>query len=109
MADVTNTMLSSSARTSSGSSDVFNLPAGGKYNVYLNVTAASGTTPTLDCVLQDSPDGTTWYTVASFAQKTTTGTEVIRGVSCGNKVRISYTIDGTTPSFTFTVHGNFEE
>lgn len=39
--------------------------------IYLDVTAASGTTPTLDVSLQFSTDGgTTWYTAARFAQVT---------------------------------------
>jgi hypothetical protein len=42
---------------------------------FLNITAASGTSPPLDIKFQDSYDGTNWVDVASgaFAQKTTTG------------------------------------
>ncbi len=36
----------------------------------LDVTAASGTLPTLDVVVQDTVDGTNWNTIATFTQAT---------------------------------------
>lgn len=81
--------------------------------VYLDITAASGTTPTLDVKIQCSPDNTTWFDPAStaanrdsfaFAQKTTTGQDVklIPWVAC-RYVREYHTVGGTTPSFTYSV------
>lgn len=70
---------------------------------YLNVTAASGTTPTLDVVIEDTIDGTNWDTVASFTQATTTGREVRRASNFSRYMRVSYTLGGTTPDFTFSV------
>jgi hypothetical protein len=70
----------------------------------LNVTAASGTTPTLDVVIEDSIDGTNWNVVGTFAQKVTTGREAINvTVPFANNLRVRWTIAGTTPSFTFAV------
>ncbi len=44
----------------------------------MNVTTASGTSPTLAVVVEDSIDGgATWNTIGSFAQKTAAGREVI--------------------------------
>lgn len=72
----------------------------------LVVSAASGTTPTLDVKLQTSVDGSTWVDVASFAQQTTT-TAGVHKVFTGldRFVRIVATIGGTTPSFTYAVTG----
>ncbi len=77
----------------------------GTLRLLLNVTAASGTTPTLDVAIQTSFDGSTWRAVAAFAQKTTTGTERKSFTGIDRYVRATYTVGGTTPSFTFTVKG----
>lgn len=98
------TFLPSSSRTSSGNSG--NGTYVGENNeaiVYLEITAASGTTPTLDVVIQDTIDGTNWDTVSSFTQASSTGREVIRISNFSRYMRISYTIGGTTPDFTFSV------
>ncbi|MEB0287222.1 hypothetical protein QN355_11720 [Cryobacterium sp. 10S3] len=72
---------------------------------YLNVTAASGTTPTLAVKLQDSPDKVTWYDIpgAAFTSMTTTGTQRISAINIGAYVRAAITITGTTPSFTTNI------
>ena len=41
------------------------------------MTAVSGTTPTLDVVLEDSLDGANWYLIGTFTQMTANGTQVI--------------------------------
>lgn len=98
----------------------------------LQVTAASGTSPTLNVRLQTSPDGgTTWIDFVSFFQVIGLSTQwmpwsiinirnnVANTISTGNNVlaagaaidapivpnlvRISIVIGGTTPSFTFSV------
>jgi hypothetical protein len=73
---------------------------------YLNVAAASGTSPSLAVKLQDSPDGVTWYDVPSgaFTAATAVGTQRLSVAGpLGNYVRASYAATGTTPSFTFDV------
>lgn len=76
-----------------------------------NVTAASGTTPSLTVKLQDSLDGgVSWadITGATTASLTTTGNSTIRVTApIGDMVRAVWTITGTTPSFTFTVDAWF--
>ncbi|TFD74724.1 hypothetical protein [Cryobacterium fucosi] len=71
----------------------------------LNVTAASGTVPTLDVTIQDSIDGgATWNTVGTFTQKTAASREVINvTIPFSNTLRAAWTIAGTTPSFTFAI------
>lgn len=72
--------------------------------LYLNVTAASGTTPTLTVTVEDSPDGQTWYTLATFTQATGVTSEAKRVLDpFGRYLRVSYTVGGTAPSFTFDV------
>jgi hypothetical protein len=95
--------------------------------IFLNVTAASGTSPTLDVYLQKLlPDKLTWHDIAHFTQATGTGKRVMSIVSGGNKEeaqqtgalaaatvnsvaigskwRISAVVAGTNPSFTFSLH-----
>lgn len=106
-APITGTFLPSAARTTSGTQDLS--PGIGDYDrvaIYVPVTAASGTTPTLDIVLEDSPDnGTTWFTVATATQLTAVGQAAIRlgiNTAFAGRLRLRWTIGGTTPSFTFS-------
>jgi hypothetical protein len=73
----------------------------------VNVSAASGTTPTLDLTVEWSPDGgTTWYkadTPDAFTQ-ITAAKQVVKSFTLkGTSYRVVWTIGGTTPSFTFDV------
>jgi hypothetical protein len=74
--------------------------------VVLDVSAGTGTAPTLTGNVQDSPDGTTgWATIpGSFLGSfTTVAGQTKLGVnwnSCRGWVRLNYTIGGTTPSYT---------
>jgi hypothetical protein len=101
--------IASAARTTTGNGNTFSTysPIAGMV-LYINVSAASGTTPSLTVKLQDSPDGgTTWYDVASATAMTTTGTQAFRinlaNTPASDLLRIAWTISGTTPSFTFKV------
>lgn len=99
----------SAARTISGSQVIPGLADFDRLRIQLNVTAASGTTPTLDVVVEDTVDGTNFNTIGTFAQKVTTGREVISVVGLiGARVRVRWTIAGTTPSFTFDIAGAAE-
>lgn len=76
--------------------------------VVVSVTAKSGTTPTLDVVLEGSVDGASWYTLATVAQYAdATGTKkasTTAGEVLPPFIRAVSTIAGTDPSFTFSVH-----
>ena len=72
---------------------------------YLNVTAASGTSPTLTVAFQDSPDGINWYPIPSGAFSAVTAAGLSRlvvpaGTAVGSYLRAVLTAGGTTPSFT---------
>lgn len=76
----------------------------GILRVDLNVTAASGTTPTLSVQYQTRRDSTdSWVNVGSAIAQNSVGTK--RGVvaGCDRQVQAVCTIGGTTPSFTFSL------
>ena len=99
------TLLESAARTTTAAGTaVTGFAAARLLVLQLEVTTASGTLPTLDVIVEDTVDGTNYNTIATFAQKTAAGREVIRLTTAfTNTLRVSYTIGGTTPSFTFNV------
>ena len=99
------TLAASAARTTSGNGTA-SAGWGGvsRVRAQLDVTAASGTTPTLDVVLEDTIDGTNYLTVGTFTQKTATGREAINVTNpFTDNLRARWTVAGTTPSFTFSV------
>jgi len=99
------TLLASGARTTTASvTAVPGFAAARILVLQLNVTAASGTAPTLDVVVQDTVDGTNFSTIATFAQASSATREVIRlSTPFTDSLRVVYTIGGVTPSFTFAV------
>jgi hypothetical protein len=99
-------IVPSAARTTSGNASI---GAGWGFSqrlvLYVHVTAASGTTPTLVVNLEDSHDGTNYATVASTSPNITAAGYHRLGVTVpfGENLRVSWVIAGTTPSFTFSV------
>lgn len=80
--------------------------------VMLDVTAVSGTSPTMTAKIQTSDDGgTTWYDLpsASFTAATAATTQAIQITNFGDTIRAAYTVGGTTPSFTFSVKAILKE
>lgn len=99
------TLAASAARTASGSSAATGGFSGfPKLRCQLDVTAASGTSPTLDVVIEDTLDGTNYNAIGTFTQRTAAGRQVIDVTSpFADSVRARWTVGGTTPSFTFSV------
>lgn len=115
---------SSAARTSTvAGATVTNFNAKGAV-ITINVTAVSGTSPTLVAKLQYSPDGgTTWIdytakpvtaTISATGQTTLTVYPSVVEVANAavslplpRTVRMYYTIGGTSPSFTFATYFNW--
>jgi hypothetical protein len=103
-------LQASAAQTATGASaSTFDLGAYETGAVVINVTAASGTSPTFAPFLQVSPDGgTTWYgsatagPVGSVSNITGVSTNYLNLVNYADGLaRLAWTIGGTTPSFTF--------
>lgn len=99
--------IASATYTTTTTTAAVSVPDGGsKLNLFIDVTATAGT-PTLDIEVEWSPDGgTTWFgaeTADVFAQ-ITAATKVAKQFSVlAPTYRLSLTIAGTTPSFTFAV------
>jgi hypothetical protein len=70
------------------------------------VTAVTGTTPTMDIIVQESPDsGTTWNNIYAFPTITTAGTFNSPLIAqAGKQYRYAQTLAGTTPSFTRAIN-----
>ncbi len=92
-------------RTTNGNGGDVRASGGESVRAQLNVTTASGTTPTLNVLIEDSVDGGISYnTIGTFAQKTAAGREVINITTpFSETLRVSWSIAGTNPSFTFSV------
>jgi hypothetical protein len=101
----TDTLVASAARTASGDSGTltgWGVPSVAR--VQLDVTAASGVSPTLDVVVEDTLDGTSWNAVGTFTQRTAVGRQVINlSTPFTDRIRVRWTLGGTSPSFTFSV------
>jgi hypothetical protein len=101
------TLLSSSIVTTNGNTADINV---GNYKegiFFLNVTAVSGTSPTLDVSIQSKdPVSGVYFTIANFTQVTDITSQSICITSCmGSIIRVQYKVGGTNPSFTFSVGG----
>lgn len=71
------------------------------------VTAVSGTNPTMDVGVEESPDaGTTWVRIYDFPRITATGVYYSPQIPAtwGTRYRYVRTIGGTTPSFTHAIN-----
>lgn len=104
-------LVPSASRTASGSLVIDSWP--GQWDdiaLWLVVGTVTGTTPTLDVKYEVSPDkGTTWvdFPSGAFTQVTASNAKerLAFAPHCGVYGRISWTIGGTTPDFTFAVYG----
>ena len=98
--------VASAAITSTATTAAVTPTFGTAYQVNIPVTAVSGTTPTMDVVVQESDDsGTNWFDIYHFPRITATG--MYRSPLLpliGNRIRYVQTLTGTTPSFTRTVN-----
>jgi hypothetical protein len=97
--------LASAARTTSTNGTAFDTSGYDSISATLVISAASGTNPTLDVVLETTADGTNYYTVLAYPQQTTTNAGVARVFAgLGSLSRWKWTIGGTdTPTFTFAI------
>lgn len=99
------TLVPSAARTANGSIESpENYAPLNRLRAQLEVTAAAGTTPTLNVVIETTVDGTNWDAIITFPQATAASRNVQQVVDVvGKRIRARWTVGGTTPSFTFSV------
>jgi benzoyl-CoA reductase/2-hydroxyglutaryl-CoA dehydratase subunit BcrC/BadD/HgdB len=89
------------AVTATGNSPVFVLPsANGVLEVLVNVSAISGTSPSLTPTLQVSNDGANWFTAASGSAMTSVSTQRLACQTLCGYARVAFAVSGTTPSLT---------
>lgn len=98
--------VASAALTTTTTTATIAPTVGSEYEVNIPVTAVTGTSPTLDVVVQESDDaGTNWFDVYHFERITATG--IYRSpklLLTGNRIRYVQTVSGTTPSFTRAIN-----
>ena len=105
MATVQN-VAPSAARTTSGDSGYFQTPQGSGLSVMVNVSAVSGTTPSMLLTVEWTNDGVNFAKgdpADTFTAITTVGNRVARFIQKGIGFRVVWTLTGTTPSLTFSV------
>ena len=100
------TLAASAARTASANGSSLD-PEGAMVGVFaLDITAAAGTSPTLDVTVEVQDAAGAWHTAGTFAQAVdATGDSTIAVPLAGRAVRAAWAIGGTSPSFTFSVIG----
>lgn len=99
-------LVASSVQTVTGVSPAIEALGRNVVNVELNITAASGTTPTLVCSLEWTNANGVWYAadpVDQMTSRSTPGAWVKQFTCKGDRYRVRWTIGGTTPSFTFEI------
>jgi hypothetical protein len=101
------TIKASGAVTATGQSAVFDEGSANDISVMLDVTAVSGTSPSMTVSVQWSNDGVTWFNADpadAFTAITAAGKVVKWFTVKGLYARLNYAITGTTPSFTFAAY-----
>lgn len=99
------TLHGSAARTSSANGSAVELGDRGTMRLLLDVTAASGTNPTLAVTIETSYDGVTWREIGAFTALGAIGSQRASFPGADRYVRARWGIGGSDPSFTFSVSG----
>lgn len=101
------TVLASGAVTASGQSAAVDVGGAGTLRAQVQVSAVSGTTPSITVTIQTSHDaGVTdaWRTAgAAYTALTAVANSPYQCFVVDRYVRVSYVVSGTTPSLTTTV------
>lgn len=99
----------SAAISSSGRTSGFEVTSYDSAVIFISITAASGTTPTIVFTVEGSFDNATFYKISDFAQMVTTGdVSKIFSENPYQFVRVSYIVGGASPSFTTVITGEFK-
>lgn len=103
-------LLASGARTSSGNGSDVDVGRFLYGELCLDITAVSGTGPTLDVYIEGKDEYTGKYrTLFSQTGISAVGTYWFSlGPSAWKYIRVRWVIAGTSPSFTFSVSGEFK-
>lgn len=103
------TVLASGAVTATGTSTGIDVGGAATLRAQVQVSAATGTTPSLTVTIQTSHDNgvaDAWRTAgAAYSALTAAGNSPYQCFVVDRYVRVSYAVSGTTPSITFAVVG----
>lgn len=101
------TLLASAARTSSGTSDTYEVGDKATLRLDLDVTAVSGSSPTMHVQVETrkASGSGTWRVVDAFDLATAVSAQRRTMGGCDRFVRVVYTLGGSSPSFTFSLTG----
>jgi hypothetical protein len=103
------TVLASGALTTTGQSAAIDVGGVATLRAQVQVSAVSGTTPSITVTIQTSHDAgvsDAWRTAgAAYGAITTVSNSPWQCFAVDRYVRVSYVISGTTPSLTTTVVG----
>lgn len=100
-------ILTSAARTATAQSNAFSVGGNDELAVLVDVTAVSGTSPSMTVNVEWSHDNVNWFSadpVDQFTAITAAAKKVKLFSVKGLYARLNYTITGTTPSFTFSAN-----
>lgn len=104
---VQETLHASGAETADGNSEAVDVKLqSGPFAFVLDVTAQSGTAPTLDVDIEGyDPTSNKWVVLGSFTQVTTTlGTSLLTLSEIAfARIRAAWDIGGTSPNYTFSL------
>ena len=104
---LTSNVVPSSAKTTNASSSAVATVGADRVNWFVDVTAVSGTSPTMTLTLQWSHDNTNWFNgdpVETFSA-VSAATKVVKQTNVKAPfARLVWVLGGTTPSFTFAAH-----
>ena len=102
-------VLASTVETANSNSGNLTVGQFTELAVDVNVSAVSGTSPTLNLYVDRLGADGIWYTIYTAAQvtavatvSTTIGNGAVTASGFGNTVRLRWVLGGTTPSFTFS-------
>lgn len=103
------TLLASTALTTTGTTSAMDVSGAGTLRCQVQVSAVSGTSPSVTVTVQTSHDGgvsDAWRTAGSaFSALTSVSNSPWQCFAVDRYVRLSYTVSGTTPSLTTAVVG----
>ena len=98
------TALAAQTATGNGTSQDNTTSTSSGAVAHLHITAVSGSTPSMTVTIQHSTNNSTWSTLATFSAATAVGSQTLQVSGTVNRyVRASFTISGTSPSFTTLV------
>lgn len=106
---VEQTVAASTARSSSGTSNVANVSRAESVLFTFDVTAISGTSARVGFAVDFSADDSKWNRAKDVVATTATGTLSIRVPTLAKYARVRWFIYGTTPSVTFSVLAAWRE